>query len=173
MSANNGDQDADLQHAERANSQSNMAVLLDAHNAERSRFGVPKLVWSYVLTQEARVWAEKLAREGRIYHASASERQSRGENLWMGTAGYFTPSDMMNGFLSEREHFKAGRFPDVSRTGSWNDVGHYTQIVWQDTREVGCAIARGRHNEFLVCRYWPAGNIIGTEISTNAQIAQR
>jgi hypothetical protein len=79
----------------------------------------------------------------------------------MGSAGYFSAEDMIGGFVSERDKFRAGTFPRVSRTGNWADVGHYTQLIWPTTREVGCAVAKGQGNDVLVCRYAPAGNVYG------------
>lgn len=42
--------------------------------------------------------------------------------------------------------------------------GHYTQIVWRDTREVGCAkknYTDGRWKGVIwVCRYSPPGNYV-------------
>jgi hypothetical protein len=49
----------------------------------------------------------------------------------------------------------------VSRTGDWSQVAHYTQIVWPATQRVGCATASNRSNDYLVCRYLPAGNVVG------------
>jgi hypothetical protein len=43
-------------------------------------------------------------------------------------------------------------------------VGHYTQLIWPTTREVGCAVAKGQGNDVLVCRYAPAGNVLGEKI---------
>jgi hypothetical protein len=71
---------------------------------------------------------------------------------------------MIDAFVEERRDFTPGTFPEVSRTGKWKDVGHYTQIIWPETQKVGCAIARGEHWDFLVCRYWPAGNIVGRKV---------
>jgi hypothetical protein len=68
---------------------------------------------------------------------------------------------MIGAFVNEKRDYVHAAFPKVSRTGKWQDVGHYTQVVWRDTREVGCAIARGAKDDFLVCRYWPAGNWMG------------
>src|SRR5712691_6171246 len=39
--------------------------------------------------------------------------------------------------------------------------GYYTQIVWRDTREVGCGVARGPGREVWVCDYSPPGNWVG------------
>lgn len=148
-------------------------VWLTEHNAARTAFGSAPLRWSDALEREAHIWAVRLAREGRMRHAPVSERRGHGENLWMGTSGYFTPEQMIASFVDEQRHFTPGRFPRVSRTGRWSDVGHYTQIVWPETREVGCAVARGLSHDVLVCRYWPSGNVIGTFIAPADRVASR
>jgi hypothetical protein len=135
--------------------------VLAEHNRERDRAGIPRLAWNHRLESDAQAWAQTLAREGWLRHASRSENGGAGENLWMGSAGYYAIEEMVAAFTSERRHYRHGTFPDVSRTGNWQDVGHYTQIVWRGTREVGCAMARGAQDDFLVCRYWPAGNWMG------------
>ena len=139
------------------------AELLEAHNEERAEFGAPKLQWSQRLAKDAQVWARTLASEGRMRHASIEERAGAGENLWMGSAGRYSATFMIRAFAEEKRYFRPGEFPDISRTGNWRDVGHYTQVVWRETREVGCAVARNDRDDFLVCRYWPAGNIYGRE----------
>lgn len=133
--------------------------LLAEHNAARDAVGVPRLAWSARLAGEAQAWAEHLAREGRMEHSTHEARGGSGENLWMGSAGYYGPDVMIRAFVDERQHFTTGTFPRVSRTGNWRDVGHYTQVVWRETQQVGCAVAHNGENDFLVCRYWPAGNV--------------
>jgi pathogenesis-related protein 1 len=40
--------------------------------------------------------------------------------------------------------------------------GHYTQIVWRTTREVGCALrVCSAKDQVWVCQYQPAGNYLG------------
>jgi hypothetical protein len=136
------------------------ARLLIAHNLERDRVGAPRLRWNSKLAREAQAWADTLASSERFEHSQSDE----GENLWMGTAGRFSAEAMISGFVEEVRHFKAGQFPEVSKTGSWHDVGHYTQLIWPQTREVGCAVSRASKDEVLVCRYFPAGNVIGEKI---------
>ena len=135
--------------------------VLTEHNRERDRAGVPRLAWSSGLARAAQAWAHKLAGEGWLRHASQTENGGAGENLWMGSAGYYAPETMIAAFVEERSLYRPGTFPNVSRTGNWQDVGHYTQIVWRDTREVGCAVASDGRDDFLVCRYWPSGNWMG------------
>lgn len=138
--------------------------LLAAQNEERDSLALPRLQWSARLASAAQAWAEHLVREGRMVHATQEQRRSAGENLWMGSAGYYGAESMVGAFLAERQYFRPGIFPEVSTTGQWHDVGHYTQIVWRETREVGCAVASGGGNDFLVCRYWPGGNWIGRPV---------
>jgi hypothetical protein len=138
--------------------------LLAAHNDARAAKGLDRLAWDGEMARDAHRWAQLLARSGRLEHASNAERGGAGENLWAGTSGRHSASEMIDAFVEERRDFTPGTFPEVSRTGKWKDVGHYTQIIWPETQKVGCAIARGEHWDFLVCRYWPAGNIVGRKV---------
>ncbi|KAI1643369.1 PR-1-like protein [Daldinia loculata] len=42
-------------------------------------------------------------------------------------------------------------------------TGHFTQLVWRDTTDVGCGakLCPGNYGWYLACEYWPRGNIIG------------
>ena len=111
-------------------------AILAGHNAERSALGLALLSWDKRLAKDASGWANKLAKERRFEHASAElSKKKQGENLWMGTADAYTYSEMLSAWLDERGIAKSGVFPDVSRTGNWVDVGHYTQIIWPSTRK--------------------------------------
>jgi hypothetical protein len=79
----------------------------------------------------------------------------------MGTRGAFAPGTMVRHWADEKKDFVYGTFPENSRTGDLEDVGHYTQIVWRDTRSVGCAIASNAEDDYLVCRYAASGNVMG------------
>ena len=47
---------------------------------------------------------------------------------------------MVGSWIDEKRAFRPGVFPNVSRTGNWDDVAHYTQLIWKGTTRVGCAI---------------------------------
>ncbi len=136
--------------------------VLATHNGERSRMGMRPLRWNPRLSADAQQWAASLARSGAFEHSDGDG--DTGENLWMGSASVYSPEQMVGSFLSERRAFRPGRFPNVSDTGNWADVGHYTQIIWPETQEVGCAVVRGGRQEVMVCRYWPAGNVYGERV---------
>lgn len=136
-------------------------ALLREQNQARADVGVAPLRWNEALAGAAKDWANELARRGRIEHASAEVRGNQGENLWTGTAGRFGAEQMIEAFVSEKRYFRNDPMPDISTTGRWQDVGHYSQIVWRNTTDVGCAITRGGGNDYLVCRYSPSGNVIG------------
>jgi uncharacterized protein YkwD len=140
------------------------ALFLALHNAARDDAKLPRLSWSDDLAKAADPWAKKLARDGKLKHSEWKDREGTGENLWIGTAGYFTPREMIGAFIGEKQYFRPGTFPEVSTTGSWQDVGHYTQIIWPTTTQVGCAMARAKGNDVLVCRYAPAGNYFGDKV---------
>ena len=138
------------------------ARILAAHNAQRSRYGVPPLAWDGALAADAVAWGKTLAAERRWEHDP--DNRSEGENLWMGTSGAFSIEQMVGSWADERRFWREGVFPDVSTSGSWHDIGHWTQMVWRGTSAVGCGLVRGDGDDYLVCRYGPPGNVIGRRV---------
>ena len=135
--------------------------LLAAHNAVRAQAGAPGLVWDPALGTAAARYALQLAMTNVFEHSDRKARPGTGENLWMGTRGAYSVETMVGGWASERRLFVPGTFPNNSRSGNWADIGHYTQMIWPTTQHVGCALATNATTDYLVCRYWPAGNIDG------------
>ena len=138
-----------------------LQVMLRDHNAARREVGVPDLVLDSDLNSQAQMYAEDLARTGTFQHSPSNSRQGQGENLWAGTANRFSFEQMAGAWINEKQYYVHGIFPDVSNTGRWQDVGHYTQIIWRNTQRLGCDLASGDGRDVLVCRYAPAGNVVG------------
>src|SRR5947209_4686296 len=136
--------------------------LLAAHNAERALVGVAPLMWNNQLAAEARTWAKQLAASGRFEHSPDEPgKELEGENLWAGTPRAFSPEAMVGLWVAEKRDYRPGVFPNNSRSGDVENVGHYTQLIWRGSGQVGCATAVGRDEEILVCRYTGAGNVYG------------
>ncbi|MCI5220383.1 MAG: hypothetical protein D3914_14625 [Candidatus Electrothrix sp. LOE2] len=133
------------------------------HNHWRSRVGVPALRWSDKLADTAQEWADTLNREGcGFYHS----RNGYGENLFMSSAlirsdGHrslvnVTPQDAVDSWGDEIRDYN---YADNSCSGV---CGHYTQVVWKETKEVGCAkTVCDDKSQIWVCSYAPAGNHVG------------
>ena len=136
--------------------------LLSAQNAERLQAGVPVLRWDPSLAADAREWADQLARTGRFEHSPDEPgKPVQGENLWAGTPRAFSPEAMIALWRAEKADYRPGVFPNNSRSGDVERVGHYTQLIWKKTQQVGCALERGAEEDVLVCRYSTAGNVYG------------
>ena len=140
------------------------ARLLVAHNRERVAVRLPPLRWDAARAASAAAYAPRLAALGRLEHSPRSARPGQSENLWMGTAGHYSPEQMVGYWAQEKAWFRPGIFPNVSTTGDWMDVSHYSQMIWPTTTHVGCALHRARGQDYLVCRYSPRGNQDGRRV---------
>ena len=134
------------------------------HNRVRASAGVEPIYWDFALASAADRYASELARTGRWGHSPQGARPGQGENLWMGTRGAFSVDQMVGAWASEGRWFRAGRFPGVSSAGGWERVGHYSQMIWPGSTRVGCAVRSSARNDYLVCRYSPAGNVMGDTV---------
>ena len=132
------------------------------HRTARAEAGLAPLAWDPALARDAKVYADTLAATGRFEH-SAQPRgvPEQGENLWTGTRGAYRYDEMVGHWVAEKRDYVPGVLPAVSRTGKFGDVAHYTQIMWRTTQRFGCAEASNARDDFVVCRYVPAGNVAG------------
>ena len=121
-------------------------TILAIHNRERTAVGVPPLVWSDSLAAGAKDWAEHLAQINQMIH---STDMSYGENLAGRTHGGDTTAPMVESWVAEKKNWHGGSLTEEN----FNQVGHYTQMVWRNAKQVGCGQATGSVNDYLVCRY--------------------
>lgn len=112
------------------------------------------------MERTAQEWANVI-RNGAMRH-NVGVYPDRGENLAM-FGGSKRPSwtKAHQLWIDEKKWFRNGIFPDVSTTGKWKDVGHYTAMMWRETTHVGCAGAQGARDWKFVCHYKKHPNIIG------------
>ena len=130
-------------------------AVLKAHNNLRALHGVPSLKWSPPLSKEAQAWAEKLSRNGELRHANKEERKFKGENICR-MSNHYDVTDAVRIWYSEINSYK------YDSPGFSFDTGHFTQIVWRDTAEVGVGTCKSRDGSltYIVARYNPPGNVL-------------
>ncbi len=130
-----------------------MAGVLARHNQLRAQHCVPALAWSEQLARTAQAWANRC-----VFQHSDNDL---GENLAAGTSGAFTAESFVDDWYSEISSydFASGQSTDGEA------VGHFTQVVWASTQQVGCGIARCGGEDIFVCNYSPPGNYVGEEVA--------
>ena len=126
--------------------------MLAVHNAVRGRVGMARLAWSDRLAARAQEWADILVARKQFMHRPNS---NFGENLFEIQGATASPAQVVNEWAAESRNY------DYNSNRCRGVCGHYTQIVWGDTKELGCAVARGRGREVWVCYYSPPGNWVG------------
>ena len=157
--------------------------LLDAHNRERAEVGAAPLHWDIELAAHAASYGPALASLRELVHSPRASRPGERENLAMAWHGTLGPEQLIDMWSREKGLLQPGAlgggcpvklgcmtFPAASQTGRWEDIAHYTQMVWPTTTRVGCAIFAADW-DYLICRYSPPGNIDGKPIFTAAAMA--
>ena len=138
--------------------------ILAGQNRYRAEVNVTPLAWSDNLSAQAQKCADfnsaNFLKQGTTKHCPTP---GYGQNIALATASSnLTLAQMVDLWGNEKRYFINGEFPSVSSTGSPAAVGHYTQMIWQNSSEVGCGEASAGGNNILVCDYSPQGNINGT-----------
>jgi len=129
--------------------------MIAAHNAWRSKVKVAGLTWSSTLATYAQQWANTLkAQNCAMQHRSNNQY---GENLYWSSGMSPTSQSVVDSWASEIANYTYAT--NSCATGKM--CGHYTQVVWKDTKEVGCGKASCGSAQIWVCNYNPPGNYVG------------
>jgi uncharacterized protein YkwD len=137
-----------------------MAGMLEAHNAARASVmpaaspAIPPLVWSDTVAAAAQTWANNCM--------FAHNTDGYGQNIFAGSGAYKPPA-VVAAWVAEAANY------DYANNSCSAVCGHYTQVVWRDSAELGCGMAMCTENspfsggdwELWVCNYSPAGNFDG------------
>ncbi|RQW80922.1 MAG: hypothetical protein EHM14_02890 [Methanothrix sp.] len=145
--------------------------ILAAQNKYRSEVNVTPLAWSENLSLQAQNCADINAVE---YLPKNQQKHCPmpgcGQNIARASSNlHFTLTKLVDLWGDEKQYFINGRYPSVSSIGSPGAVSHYTQMIWQDTNEVGCGKANSSGYDILVCDYSPKGNIDGTAVYSSVR----
>ncbi|PTN20577.1 sterol-binding protein [Saccharomyces cerevisiae] len=124
--------------------------VLAEHNKKRALHkDTPALSWSDTLASYAQDYADNYDCSGTLTHSGGPY----GENLAL---GYDGPA-AVDAWYNEISNY------DFSNPGFSSNTGHFTQVVWKSTTQVGCGIKTcgGAWGDYVICSYDPAGNYEG------------
>lgn len=130
---------------------------LSKHNILRKRHGSPALTEDSKLTNLAQDWAEQLARTGKMQHRPNSQY---GENIYYGWSS--RPGFDVNGEAPVQAWYDEVKDYNYNNPGFSGRTGHFTQVVWKSSTQLGCGKAKSSDGKvFVVCNYNPPGNYQG------------
>ncbi|MBZ5708572.1 CAP domain-containing protein [Nannocystis pusilla] len=135
-----------------------LAGITGAHNSVRAALGIPGLTWSPAVAQFAQAWADELEAQGCVMKHrpdDGPDAQQYGENIFKSWGYPPRAEDVVAKWVAEEADYD-----DETNTCS-GVCGHYTQVVWRDSRRLGCGMAVCGDQEVWICNYDPPGNITG------------
>lgn len=128
---------------------------LESHNRYRKRHNSEPLKLNKDLCEIAQEYAKKIAESNNFIHSGNKYNDKPlGENIFMSNhfpiSGKFTTDNWYN-------EIKNYNFDDP---GFKEGIGHFTQLVWKSTSEVGFGIEVSTDGfYYVVANFFPAGNI--------------
>ncbi|XP_054156857.1 uncharacterized protein LOC128955233 [Oppia nitens] len=127
------------------------------HNHYREKHGVKPLKLSKKLMDYAQEWANHIAANDTMEHRP---HNTYGENIfmkWSSNPNFkIAGRDPVDNWYAEIKDHTFGKEPSSLKSG------HFTQVVWKESEELGVAKARTRTGKiFVVANYNPAGNMLG------------
>ncbi|KAJ2964402.1 hypothetical protein NQZ79_g605 [Umbelopsis isabellina] len=128
-------------------SSGDVKTILDTHNAYRKEHSAPALTWNTTLASYAQKWSN-----GCVFKHSGGPY---GENLGEGYASW---KDVVDAWYSEADLY------DYSNPGFSEATGHFSQVVWVATRQIGCGVTTCSSLSgapLYTCSYNPPGNYLG------------
>ena len=139
---------------------------VDAHNQLRAKHGVEPLTVASDLCALAQTWADYLLESNTTGHSPNDHRSGAGENIaeMQGSSPNldYEAKDVTKSWYSEIDVYQSYFGKEPPSMGSGPAYGHFTQVVWKNTKEMGIGKAKGNGRVVVVANYRPAGNFIGS-----------
>ncbi|XP_055958207.1 Golgi-associated plant pathogenesis-related protein 1 [Patella vulgata] len=117
---------------------------LQVHNELRAKHGVPPLTINKELCEKAQEWSDHLAKTEQFEHSPDNRRF-----MWNGKEATMMWYNEIKDYNFNKQGFTMG-------------TGHFTQVVWKDTKVLGIAKSTGpKGNTIVTANYLPPGNFQG------------
>uniref|UniRef100_A0AAF5D5R5 SCP domain-containing protein n=2 Tax=Strongyloides stercoralis TaxID=6248 RepID=A0AAF5D5R5_STRER len=126
--------------------------ILKETNRYRQAHGVKPLTYDYNLEKASQEYAKYLGDRDLFDHDPKNDQNGWGENLAKMSASL--------GSLATKNWYDEVKLYDFSKNQFSYDTGHFTALVWKETTKVGCGIYMKREILYVVCKYFPAGNML-------------
>lgn len=131
-----------------------VSQFLVPQNQARAQVGDPPFVWDENVTSYAQAYANERRGDCALKHSNGPF----GENIFWGGGSDWQPKDAVAAWIGEDRFFNY----QTHSCDGYEECGHYTQIVWKDSRKLGCArVICDDGDTFMTCNYDPPGNYIG------------
>lgn len=128
---------------------------LKAHNEYRQRHGVAPLTLNKEICKISQAWADNLAKRKTLEH---SNNNDYGENIFCVSSS--DPNLSITGDEPVKSWYEEIKFHKFGEEPKSLESGHFTQVVWKDSRELGVAFAKSSGRIIVVANYFPSGNIV-------------
>ena len=129
--------------------------LLTSHNKYRKNHQADKMTRNTEIEDIAQEYAEHLASiQGFVHSDNKYKGQGLGENIYWAYNIELTGEVVTKDWYSEIKNY------DFSTPGFKQGTGHFTQVVWKSSKEIGCGFGES-DGYYVVCNYYPAGNFHG------------
>lgn len=130
---------------------------LQWHNHYRTIHGVPPLKLSKELCCFAEEWAKNIAATESFKHRPNNKY---GENIYMEWSS--NPNSKVSGQKAVDSWYSEIKYHQFGREPSSLKSGHFTQVIWKESKELGVAYSRSKSGKiYVVANYNPAGNMMG------------
>ena len=138
------------------------SVALTKHNEFRHKHGAPDLKINKTLNNMAQEYAEKLfnCKGNNSFPLNIYNNSSLGENIII--CKTLTAVEICQKWYDEKNTY------DFNLNKFQKESGHFTQLIWKDSKEVGFGYKLDNDICCAVVYYYPAGNVLG-EFSKNVQ----
>ncbi|XP_010547472.1 PREDICTED: STS14 protein-like [Tarenaya hassleriana] len=131
---------------------------LEAHNEARAAVGVAALRWSQALATAVSRVARYQRNQKRCEFASLNPGKYGANQLWAKGMDV-APRLAVETWVKEKQFYDYR----TNTCGGNHSCGVYKQVVWRNSKELGCAQATCPNDSTIltICFYNPPGNIVG------------